>query len=195
MKSFKMKKALVSLSALAFVFSAFSVTAFAEETSPDSTTASIEFIAGQLTLTEAPSFDFGSNAISAATTEYSPSTSGNSGTLSISDLRGSGEGWNVTAALSPFQNSGNGSLAGASLSLKGSAVNAGAGTTSTAPVVETNIVLTSDNTAVAVESASSLTGQGVWNTTWSTPTLKVLGGTAQAGQNNATIDWTLSDAP
>ena len=71
----------------------------------DSTTgdtqAVVSFKAGDLKLQAAPALDFGQHEISAAVQVYTAESVGDS--VRISDLRGSGEGWSLTVALSKFQ--------------------------------------------------------------------------------------------
>lgn len=195
MKRTKTKKILLLLSAFVFAFSTFSMNIMAEEIAPQETEATIEFQAGNLTLGSVPSFDFGSHPVLAATESYAPSTTGNQGTLTVSDLRGSGAGWRLNATLSGFKNAGNASLAGAQLVLATPTISGAVGTAATAPISAASIQLSSDGTSVAIQNASAGTGQGVWNTKWAAPTLEVPAGNAKVGTNTATIEWNLSDAP
>ena len=83
----------------------------------DSTTgdtqAVVSFKAGDLKLQAAPALDFGQHEISAAVQVYTAESVGDP--VRISDLRGSGEGWSLTVALSKFQlkEDGGDTLAGA----------------------------------------------------------------------------------
>lgn len=87
----------------------------AEEVDTDTSNASISFSEGALTLDEVSDITFGVNPITVADTDI-PSETG--ATLSVTDLRGSGAGWHVTAQLNPFTSSeSENSLPGASLNL------------------------------------------------------------------------------
>lgn len=192
MKNKKLLKGWILAVILFLGISAMSSNAFADTAGTANSTATITFTAGELTLVAAPSFDFGSQSIPSGTTSYPATT--NTGKLSVSDLRGSGAGWSVTASLATFQNSGN-TLAGSTLALSSSATAAETGTLSSAPVVSSSITLTSDGTVVAIENAATNTGKGVWDTTWGTAELTVYAGTAKTGANTSQIDWFLSDTP
>ena len=120
--------------------------------------------------------------------------------LQVSDLRGTGAGWKVTASMSGFTNNGKETMAGAKINLlNGSALSAN--TLLTKPGVQQNIELTTDNAEVLVMSAAAGSGLGTWVTRWF-PTkgsedvqLTVPAASALVGESKATIIWTLHDAP
>lgn len=187
----KIAAGVVAVSVLFAAF--FSLQTYAAD---PTSTATVTFTAGTLSMANLPNLDFGStHTIQATTTDYSVTSNA---TLQILDLRGNGAGWSLSAKLSPFQNSAsNPSLQGASISLGTIGVAPLNGTANlNLPVASTTPVLTSDNTLVRLVNAVSGKGLGVWGATLSTSDVKlnVLGGTAQTGANTATITWVLGDA-
>lgn len=194
---FSIKKMVAAMAAVVMLGVAFVATPAmvrAEETE-----ATVTFEAGELSLITAPSFDFGVNTITAATEIYNAATTPTA--LTVSDLRGSGEGWAVTASLSSFElnstGSGTTTLNGAIITLNNGTVSAENGTTATAPTAQASVQLTAGGASDNVVSAAANAGQGVWSVNWTTEnaTLTVLPGTAQVGTSYAVIDWALQSAP
>ena len=123
---------------------------------------------------------------------------GNSdGELTITDYRGSGVGWELTAQVGEMINGAGQSLAG-SIVLKGSTpVVDGSTPQSVSP--DTEVTLPINGAAVTIWKAAAKQGQGK-----NTSTFKANGGTkielasnktAVTGLYQAPITWTLSDAP
>lgn len=158
----------------------------------DSIVASIP---GDLTLESVPNFNFGTNTILGLTTNYTPDAANSTGDLSISDLRGTGVGWHVTAALSPFKNEEDYSLKGSELILPTPLVKSVSRINTNFSDFNEIVSLTSDGTAFSIGTAPENQGQGIWNITWEKPNLKVVTGTAMVGNNRATIEWTLYNTP
>lgn len=124
--------------------------------------------------------------------------------LQVSDFRGNGEGWKVTANISSFHNGELNTLNGAYLILKnGSAISADSA--AAAPTVSQDVILSSDKTDTLIVQAPKNTGMGTWVTRWFQPgdtnplndsvQLVVPAGKASAGTHSATITWTLVNAP
>lgn len=181
-----------------FVLGSLSVSVFAETTG--STEADITFESGTLTLAEMSSFSFGTHTISAELNTYPAMQS--SVFLDVRDLRGTGEGWKVTALVSRFNPGANPTLPGTSINLiNGTAVSTqpeGSG-----PNVVQSINMDCDGVAsVNIASAAVNNGLGVWTIQWNgnagdntNATLQVPGGIATVGTHTATITWTLANTP
>ncbi|GAB3064288.1 WxL domain-containing protein [Salinicoccus sesuvii] len=158
---------------------------------------------GPLTLDYVSSFEFGSHSIEASTQTYESTTL--RPFIQVTDRRGTGAGWNVTAEMSSFTTGEEESvsLPGALLTLSGTSLT----TTSSsgAPTVSDTIALSSDGTAASVVSAGENTGLGSWLARWFPSTagatindnveLQVPAGAATLGDHTATITWTLENTP
>lgn len=193
----KVKKCII-ISAAILLLSSFAVSVSAETFG--STAADITFESGTLTLAEMSSFSFGTHTITSVTQAYSALES--SVFLDVRDLRGTGEGWKVTALSSKFNPESNATLPGTSISLiNGTPVSTQP--VGTAPNVIQNIKMDCDGVAsVNIASAAVNSGLGVWTIEWNgnasnniNATLNVPGGVATVGTHTATITWTLADAP
>ncbi|EAE7685630.1 WxL domain-containing protein [Listeria monocytogenes] len=161
---------------------------------------------GSLTLDYVSSVNFGEHEVSS--TEQSYSSTSRKPFIQISDRRGTGAGWKVTATATAFQNEdGAASLSGATLSFKNGET-ASASATATTPTAAQTVELPTDGTSiVSVVSAKSSEGMGTWINRWfgATPNdtaslndnvkLTIPAGSATLGDHEATITWTLSDAP
>ncbi|EDO1366726.1 WxL domain-containing protein [Listeria monocytogenes] len=161
---------------------------------------------GSLTLDYVSSVNFGEQEVSS--TEQSYSSTSRKPFIQISDRRGTGAGWKVTATATAFQNEdGTASLSGATLSFKNGET-ASASTTATTPTAAQTVELPTDGTSiVSVVSAKASEGMGTWINRWfgATPNdtaslndnvkLTIPAGSATLGDHEATITWTLSDAP
>lgn len=161
---------------------------------------------GALTLDYVSSVDFGSHNISSSTQVYSSKSK--KPFIQVSDFRGTGAGWTVTAKASNFSSDGGttASLPGAVLTFKNGAVISP--DVSDAPIPEQTVTLNADGTASSkVVSAKPGTGKFTWLTKWFgvTPndvnslndnvTLTIPAGAASVGAHEATVTWTLTDAP
>lgn len=189
--------------AVMLVFSLFAVPVFAGEAPDPASTessATIEFKKGELTLPSVPSLDFGSHDIPTVTSFYKPTNT--LSPVTVSDLRGTGTGWHLTAQLSEFKNANDQpTLNGALLTVTDPSVTSGlVGNTSPAPANELDennqFVLTSDNAVVKILSAEANAGMGVWDQQWTGAgtELTVFPGNVSS-TNTSTLTWILQDTP
>lgn len=162
---------------------------------------------GPLTLDYISNIDFGSQAVSTAEERIQTSTA--APFIQVSDRRGTGEGWNVQALAHSFTAAGVDTLPGSTISF----LNGGTISTSTtaAPIVNPNIVLSTNGDAVNVVTAaakevagplSSAQGLGTWVSSWLTSyapgsevSLYIPEAASSAGTHVAQIDWTLTAGP
>ncbi|EUJ25301.1 WxL domain-containing protein [Listeria cornellensis] len=161
---------------------------------------------GSLTLDYVSSMDFGEQEISSSIETYS-STSIRP-FIQVTDRRGSGTGWAVTAKASEFKDEeGKASLKGAEIALKNAEISS-ASHTAAKPSSEQLIELSMDGvTEAKVVSAGVDEGMGTWVNRWfgDTPEeagslndnvqLTIPAGSATVGAHEAKVTWTLTDAP
>lgn len=166
--------------------------AFADSTT--TTNGTVSFQSGDLTLSKFPSaFDFGTQEVTSdKNVSYSSTEDQSDDEIAVSDLTGSGDGWNLQASLTAFSN-GNADqpLTGASVSFDQAATNQySSALTSGSNSIE------STNAATTVLSADSNQGMGTstdplsnikLNLPVSTPLYK--------GSYSATMTWTLGNTP
>lgn len=149
-----------------------------------------------------PNITFGSQAISASqkvynATELKPF-------VQVTDIRGTGAGWNVIAKATAFNDGTDDSLKGSTISFVGGYA-ISANSSATKPTPSTPVVLTTDNTESTVLVAAENSGLGTWVDRWyptettatsnDNVTLTIPAGTATAKTHTSTITWTLADAP
>lgn len=122
--------------------------------------------------------------------------------VQVTDLRGDGDGWTLSAKMSLFTSSKQQVLKGATLNMKNSVVKAGStGNVSLAPV-KSDVVFDNLESKVVL-SAKNKSGRGTWLNVWSGTDqaneaiqLNVLAGTPEANtEYSSTITWELEDAP
>lgn len=163
----------------------------------DNTNASVTFTAGELKLESVPVLDFGTNAISHEEEVYPAVTAAPD--VQVSDLRGSGKGWDLYVSLSAFELDAGGTktLNAASIRFTAPKVNAINGNADTAPTPTADLVLPSDDTQMPVLKAGDGAGMGVWGLHWdpASTTLTVKPGTAEQGKSTATLTWSLQSTP
>jgi hypothetical protein len=157
---------------------------------------------GPLTLDHVSSIEFGTQAISGMAAVYSARTL--RPFIQVTDRRGTGEGWRLTAEAGRFRSGVDPTLPGAALEfMDGSAVTGG---TSAPPSVRETIRLVTGGEAVLIASAAPGSGLGTWSIPWlpdgggeparnDKVTLTVPGGAATQGGHSALITWTLVNAP
>ena len=155
---------------------------------------------GPLTLDYVSSVNFGEQQIESSTQVYESTTL--RPFIQVTDRRGTGEGWNVTAQASGFTSSGNETLPGAVLTFANGTVISTS--TSPAPTTTDPVVLNTGGEAANVVTAAEDEGLGSWITRWfpagagdtnDSVTLQVPGGSATTGDHTAVITWTLTAGP
>lgn len=160
---------------------------------------------GPLTLDYVSNLDFGTHTLETVKKEYNATTK--QPYIQISDRRGSGEGWHVTAQLSRFTQGATPTLSGATIDLKNGKALSQSG--NVAPTPEQSVVLNSGGSAVNVVSAAAKTGEvptaqglGTWTNSWlatqdtnENVILTIPNGAASEGKHTATITWTLVAGP
>lgn len=197
MKSITLKS--MSALALTLVAGGMMTTASAAEFKQNSD-GKIEYKKGDINIVDpddptaaaVPSFDFGQQEITAKTKTYDADTAG---VLKVSDLRGTGEGWNVTVTQSAqLKTVNNDELTNAQLTLE-------AGTTfnsSNEDVTATAATLTVGHASKVFDAAVGK-GNGTSTLTYAPNQahLEVPGSTAKKSGEAYTADlvWTLTDSP
>ena len=160
--------------------------------------AEVEFKGGTLSLAQVAAFDFGQQTITSGSTDYEAVSVGDD--IQVSDLRGTGSGWDLNVSLSAFTGTDNGKeLTGAYVTLSGTQVAGVNGTIGTAPTSPSTISLKldSDGEETPIFIASEDAGMGVWGITTGLTDAKltVLPGTAYADTYEANLTWTLQTTP
>lgn len=157
---------------------------------------------GPLTLDYVSSLDFGSQPIESTVMIYESTII--RPFIQVTDRRGTGAGWHVTAQLSEFTDGTTATLPGAILTLtNGSVISP---TYGSEPSAVDPVILNAGGDAMIVVNAGENEGLGSWITRWfpvnpSSPelndsvTLQIPAGAATVGNHVATITWTLYDAP
>lgn len=198
-KTFSSKRTMFLVAALVLTLFTAPFAALAVEVDTLETEASITFEAGNLELISAPDLDFGSHTISNDEEEYEAVTISND--VVVSDLRGTGSGWTLTAQLSAFNHLAPGTdsptLSGAFITIAEQSLTGSNGNASPAPSAASAVELISGGSLSTILSASAGNGMGGWESAWenSNVTLTVLPGTAKIGASYATINWSLQDTP
>lgn len=155
---------------------------------------------GPLSLDYVSSINFGINDIS-VNREIYESTSLKP-FIQVTDRRGTGAGWVVTAQASEFTANGEPTLQGSVINFTNGEVLSIS--TSSAPNPISNISLHTGGDAAQVVFAPVNTGLGTWINRWfpsadsatnDNVTLEVPAGAATIGNHSAVITWTLTDAP
>lgn len=188
----KSRKILVLTALLILVSVLLSFTASANSTS----TAQVEFEAGELTLTDVPAVDFGENKLSARTAIY-PAKVIDSG-ITVVDARGNSAGWAVKVRLSNFMDGSRHVLPGSSMIITPPKVS------SNTPVIppsyspETVEIVSGDVASQTIWAANREEGNGRWTMTLNPDqvSLKVNANRdALPSRSRADLYWTLVDAP
>ena len=121
--------------------------------------------------------------------------------VQVTDLRGAGEGWHLSAKMSEFK-SGNKVLRGATLAFKDGIVKAGSSSNISLAPTKSDVLF--DNTdSKPFMNAMNKGGRGTWLTVWSgtdqaneAVQLNVVAGTPEANtEYTSSITWSLEDAP
>ncbi|MEG2603278.1 MAG: WxL domain-containing protein, partial [Carnobacterium sp.] len=122
--------------------------------------------------------------------------------VQVTDLRGSGDGWSLSAKMSPFTNKNKQELKGATLSMKNSVVKAGSTSNISLAPAKSDLLFDNQESKL-VMNASNKGGRGTWLNVWSgteeaneSIQLNVLAGTPEANtEYTSSITWELEDAP
>lgn len=163
---------------------------------------------GPLTLDYVSSINFGENPIEGGNVTYESTTL--RPFIQVTDRRGTGEGWNVTAQAASFsteidENTRENTLPGSFITFNnGDVISPSTLETLEAPVLQEPIELIMGGEASEVVTAAPNTGLGSWITRWfptnetgtnNNVTLEVPAGAATTGTHTATITWTLTSGP
>lgn len=160
---------------------------------------------GPLTLDYVSSVNFAEHSIESGTEIYQSTTL--RPFIQVSDRRGTGEGWNVSATMSVFQNEElENALPGAILTFANGNLITAPNNTTTPPEANSDIVLNAGGDARTVINAELNSGLGSWLTRWfpsenaegnlnDNVTLEIPAGAATLGDNTAIISWTLTAGP
>lgn len=163
--------------------------------SPVTSTATADITPGKITLSSAPSFQFGTVAASANDISYTSTST--SGILDIADA-GTGTGYTVTVAASPFTATGGAALKNEQLLLDNKETDPikadDADNVSTPPTLVAKLSLSSS--PVTVVSAAAGSGVGAYTGKYGSTdaSLKVPAGNI-GGSYSSTLKWTLANAP
>lgn len=185
----------------------------APQTANDS--ASVQLTAGQLTFGKVdgsvsqPSFDFGSHQVGADpltlnqtddhTNKIDKTDTYTGSAVTVTDLRGSGAGWHVTAQLGDLADAAGHKIAGAQLSLGGGVItpsHVSAAQQANAPT-ESKITLTAAGSAATLLTAAKDKGMGEWTTDYgkSAGVTLLIPSADYAGTYVAPLTWTLAGTP
>lgn len=156
---------------------------------------------GPLTLDYVSNLDFGQHEIEGKTAVYE--TTNLKPFIQVTDRRGTGAGWNVTATVTEFSNGDKTTLPGSKLAFSnGEAVST---SVLTKPISNTAVELVAGGDAVNVVTAEEDAGLGTWVNRWlpsesdavlnNNVTLEVPTGAATLGEHTAMVTWSLMDAP
>lgn len=181
MKNFTKRLAISTIAAGTLLTTAFAPGAFADQTSATVT-------GGALSMTEPLASDFAGRSITGA----AQTTTAALDAFSVSDFRGTGAGWSVTAQATQFDG-GTNDLAAGSLSLSQPTVAAN-GTTSTAPGVTAGPYQIDNGAAVKISSAPENTGMGKYDFSATTMTL-ALPAAVFAGTYTSTVTVSILSVP
>lgn len=164
---------------------------------------------GALTIDYVTTIDFGDAAINSSAEEYEFTATDHH--LQVTDRRGTGTGWHITARASEFKSGGETTLPSSEIILSnGKADSPVSFTENQTPAVESPIKLVTNGAEVDVASAApkeeggtinTAQGVGTWIIKWLTEDdgaevkLSVPARSASIGEHSATIIWTLADGP
>lgn len=154
---------------------------------------------GPLTLDFVSNIQFGEQKLSGSTQIYASKNT--NPYVQVTDVRGTGAGWSLSASMSDFQRKNEGGetkvLKGAILRFENPTVKTTPDNPADAPTAQ-NVTFENSSSNLVLNAAAG-TGQGTWLDVYSDPnyiTLEVLGGSASTDvKYQSTIHWSLSDAP
>ena len=163
---------------------------------------------GPLSLDYVSSIEFGEDKVLFESKTYQSTTL--KPFIQVTDKRGTGAGWKVTAQVSCFQDTGIDTLPGAKITFNNGKVispfNANPPIPNSSVELETGGDAVTVVTATTGATAEEKTGMGTWVNRWfpsasstegrnDNVLIKVPELAASAGNHTATITWTLTDAP
>lgn len=161
-------------------------------TQNNNSTGSVEFTPGTLTVDAVPSFDFGSQNITTKNQTYQSKTDN---IATVTDLRGSSVGWNLTVKQdTQLKTAQNEELKGAQLSLSKGILQTNSDDTATV----SNGILIPGGVSIKVLEATTGQGNGTFSANWAPEgaTLEVSGTSVKLAKHyTANLTWTLTDAP
>lgn len=153
---------------------------------------------GALTLDHVSNIQFGTQKIMSGNTTYNAKNK--DPFVQVSDKRGTGEGWSLTAKASEFKSDSGEVLTGAILSFKNGQVKSHTSNVSTPPTANDVVFDNTDSKVLMLAEVDA--GRGTWLDVFSgtegdnsNVQLNVLAGSADAQNYTATMTWELSDAP
>lgn len=166
---------------------------------------------GVLTLDYVSNFNFDTQKLSAKNETYY-ATNEQTPFAQVTDVRGTGEGWHLTAQLASFtvktdetDETVEASLPGVSITLKNAQNATQAGDVNAAPITSQEVNLSADKTAATITTAEANKGMGSWITRWldqdsdvegnENVALHVPAAVATKGAHTADITWTLYNTP
>ncbi|MGM0838269.1 MAG: WxL domain-containing protein [Bacillota bacterium] len=153
---------------------------------------------GALTLDYVSNIQFGTQKIMSGNTTYNAKNK--DPFVQVSDKRGTGEGWSLSAKTSEFKSDSGEVLTGAVLSFKNGEVKTQTGNVSTPPTANDVVFDNTDSKVFMFAEVDA--GRGTWLDVFpgtegdnSNVQLNVLAGSADAQNYTATMTWELSNAP
>lgn len=190
------KTVLIAVLATVFVL-AFSTAALAADTDTEkSSTATVTFKQGALILNSVASFDYGTSGghvIQSISTDYDVETQ--TGSVVISDARGTTEGWTLTAQVAGFEKNSVPSLPGAVIAFKdGTATADTAGDTLSAISVPTSVPFTAGTTSATTIASTASCNNGKWTIGWDSNNPVLTVPQATEGTHTAAIQWVLTSS-
>lgn len=155
---------------------------------------------GPLSVDYVANLKFGQQKISGKTIAYKALNA--DPFIQVTDLRGAGDGWSLSAKISSFTNKNKQELKGATLSMQNSVVKAGSTSNISLAPVKSDLLFDNHESKL-VMNATNKGGRGTWLNVWSgtdqaneSIQLNVLAGTPEANtEYTSSITWELKDAP
>ena len=156
---------------------------------------------GPLSIDFISTFEFGKQPISENTVVYKAKNK--LPYIQVTDTRGTDEGWQLTASITPFRDTENRVLKGAQLLLQNGQKRTSSSNVSEEPTVDKKILLDSEESQLVMQ-AKKGSGRGTWLVVWpafdqvdtnENVSLQVLGNSAYPTKYSATINWSLVSGP
>ncbi len=158
------------------------------------TFANVNFIGGELTLMAVPQFHFSTKQMDAKGRGNLPE--GISHHIAVSDLRGSCEGWKLSASMTPCQEDPvEPAKDRALLVMRGAAIEPLNCTIGQEPSAQREIILSTDGTVCTILRAERGEGMGVWSVVLMKHQVELVVLPGGANTDTVTIEWMLENAP